>query len=130
MVTVKQTWQGLRLGLVLLVIHLFLILVSGAVWYHFSGLLAGYSALIGGGIFWFPQLLYSLWVLGRDASRTSPGVVLWDFYVGAGIKLLCTVMLFVMVLVEMETDHLPLYVTYALSLFFQWVITIILNNRY
>ncbi|MGZ8068053.1 ATP synthase subunit I [Aeromonas salmonicida] len=99
-------------------------------WAHLRGIPAGYASLYGGGVYLIPQLLFSLFTLSRKLGPGSAGWVLWDFCVGAGIKLVSTVALFVTVLLYVEVEHLPLYVTYALSLFFQWVITIVLNNRY
>lgn len=126
----KVAWKGLTLALAILVCQLTLIVVVSAVWIYLKGTSAGYASLYGGGIYLIPQLLFSIFTLSRELGPGSAGWVLWDFYVGAGIKLVSTIVLFVCVLMYMEVDHLPLYVTYALSLFFQWVITIVLNNRY
>lgn len=126
----KLAWKGLTLALAMMACQLTLILAVSAAWVHLRGISAGYASLYGGGIYLIPQLLFSLFTLNRNLGPGSAGWVLWDFYVGAGIKLVSTVALFVAVLSYVEVDHLPLYVTYSLSLFFQWVITIVLNNRY
>jgi len=123
--------EGLMLALVILFCQLILILAVSAIWVLLSGTSAGYASLCGGGVYMIPQLLFSLFTLNRKlGSSSGAGWVLWDFYVGTGIKLASTVALFVTVLAYMDVEHLPLYVTYAMSLIFQWVITIVLNNRY
>ncbi|EKP0307502.1 ATP synthase subunit I [Aeromonas veronii] len=130
MVYRREAWKGLTLALAILGCQLLLILAVSSAWVYLKGVPAGYSSLYGGGIYVIPQLLFSLFALNRQLGPGSAGWVLWDFYVGAGIKLVSTVALFVVVLTNVESEHLPLYVTYALSLCFQWVITIVLNNRY
>ena len=126
----KLAWKGLTLALAILACQLTLILAVSAAWAHLRGIPAGYASFYGGGVYLIPQLLFSLFTLSRKLGPGSAGWVLWDFCVGAGIKLVSTVALFVTVLLYVEVEHIPLYVTYALSLFFQWVITIVLNNRY
>jgi ATP synthase protein I len=41
-------------------------------------------------MYWVPQALFTLWVLRRKVTKESVGLVLRDFYGGAGIKLITT----------------------------------------
>ena len=44
-----------------LAVQLFLIVVIALIWWLLESRWAAYSALVGGGIYWVPQLLYS-WI--------------------------------------------------------------------
>lgn len=110
--------------------QLLLVVAVTALYEVLQGSAAASSALIGGGIYWVPQCLFSVRVLAFSAKHTTPSSIVADFYSGAGIKLSATILLFVVVLKYMEVQHAPLFTAYALALLMQWIISFTLNNRY
>lgn len=127
----KIALEGLTLALAMLVCQLTLILAMSAVWYYQSGARAGYSALYGGGMYWVPQALFTLWVLRRKVTAESVGLVLRDFYGGAGIKLVATAGLFALLFgVGVEVYATSFFATYILALVVQWIVSFTLNNHY
>ena len=80
----KVALEGLTLALAMLVCQLILILAISSVWFYQTGAFAGRSSLFGGGMYWVPQALFTLWVLRRKVTKESVGLVLRDFYGGAG----------------------------------------------
>ncbi|PSJ41263.1 ATP synthase subunit I [Zobellella taiwanensis] len=119
-----------QLALLILFYQLLLVVAVSSLFFYWQGEAAARSALLGGGIYWVPQCLFSVRVLAHSAKHATPHSVVASFYSGAGIKLLSTVMLFVVVLKYMEVSALPLYTAYALALLMQWILSFTLNNRY
>ncbi|MGL4206762.1 MAG: ATP synthase subunit I [Aeromonadaceae bacterium] len=113
-----------------LAIQLFLIVVISLIWWLADSGMAAYSALVGGGIYWVPQLLYSWIGSSREADDLNVGLVLWDIYCGAGAKLVATLVLFGVTFKFLEVQHVPMFITYGLALMSQWIISLSLNNRY
>jgi len=113
-----------------LIYQLILIAVCVLAWFLGKDATAAYSAFIGGGIYWVPQLLFSLIGISRKSDDLNVGLVLWDIYCGAGVKLVATLVLFVVAFKWLQVQHMPLFVTYGLLLCSQWVISLTLNNRY
>lgn len=113
-----------------LIYQLILIAVCVLVWFLGQNAAAAYSAFVGGGIYWVPQLLFSLIGISRKTDELNVGLVLWDIYCGAGVKLVATLVLFVVAFKWLQVQHMPLFVTYGLLLCSQWVISLTLNNRY
>ena len=113
-----------------LFIQLSLILVISLFWFFKNDGWHAYSALVGGGIYWVPQLLYSWIGSSREADDLNVGLVLWDIYCGAGVKLVATLILFGVTFKFLEVQHAPMFVTYGLALISQWIISLTLNNRY
>lgn len=119
-----------QVALVMLFCQLLLVVAVATLFFYQQGDAAARSALIGGGIYWVPQCLFSVRVLVRSTGQSTPGSVVADFYSGAGIKLGSTILLFVIALKYMEVLHAPLYTAYALALLMQWILSFTLNNRY
>lgn len=113
-----------------LLIQLSLIFVISLFWFLGKDGWHAYSALVGGGIYWVPQLLYSWIGSSRQADDLNVGLVLWDIYCGAGAKLVATLVLFGVTFKFLEVQHVPMFVTYGLALISQWIISLTLNNRY
>ncbi len=127
----KIALEGLTLALVMLVCQLILILAMSAVWFYLTGAGAGYSALYGGGMYWVPQALFTVWVLRRKVTTESVGLVLRDFYGGAGIKLVSTAGLFALLFgAKVEVVTVSFFATYILALVVQWIVSFTLNNHY
>ncbi|WP_409421425.1 ATP synthase subunit I [Pseudaeromonas sp. ZJS20] len=118
------------LAWIILIYQLVLIVVCSLAWYLGKGGAAAYSSLIGGGIYWVPQMLFSWIGTSRKSEELNVGLVLWDVYCGAGIKLVATLALFLIAFKWLAVVHLPLFVTYGVLLCSQWIISLTLNNRY
>ncbi|MBM7456057.1 ATP synthase protein I [Oceanisphaera litoralis] len=126
----KRHLSDKQMALVILSGQLLLVVAVATLFFHLQGEAAARSALIGGGIYWVPQCLFSVRVLAFSAGNHTPRSVVADFYSGAGIKFGSTILLFVIVLKYMEVLHAPLYTAYALALLMQWILSFTLNNRY
>ncbi|MFD1008452.1 MULTISPECIES: ATP synthase subunit I [Oceanisphaera] len=119
-----------QMALVILSGQLLLVVAVGTLFFYMQSEIAARSALIGGGIYWVPQCLFSVRVLAFNAKHATPDSVMADFYSGAGIKFGSTILLFVIALKFMEVLHAPLFTAYALALLMQWILSFTLNNRY
>lgn len=126
----KQHLSDKQLALVTLCCQLLLVVAVGALFFYLQGEAAARSALIGGGIYWVPQCLFSVRVFAFNAKQSTPGSVMADFYSGAGIKFGSTILLFTIALKFMEVLHAPLFTAYVLALLMQWIVSFTLNNRY
>ncbi|MEE8157389.1 MAG: ATP synthase subunit I [Gammaproteobacteria bacterium] len=99
-----------QLGVSLLVAGLFQFL---------GGLSQALSALIGGGIGAFASLIMALFVF-RGGAEKSPGAFLRGVYVGEFFKLILTVGLFIVVIVNVDVAILPLLIGYAATFVVYW----------
>lgn len=126
----KRHLSDKQLALMSLCGQLLLVVAIGTLFFYIQGEDAARSALIGGGIYWVPQCLFSVRVFAFTDEHATPDRVMADFYSGAGIKFGSTILLFVIVLKFMEVAHAPLFTAYALALLMQWIISFTLNNRY
>lgn len=126
----KSSMSVKALAWTVLLVQLCLIAVIALCWLVLDSRWAAGSALVGGGIYWVPQCLYSWIGSARSASELNVGLVLWDIYCGAGVKLLATLILFGVTFRFLEVQHAAMFVTYGLALCSQWVISLTLNNRY
>lgn len=82
------------------------------------GLQAGLSALVGGTVNALANLYLAHRVFGGD---TSPQAILKNLYIGEFVKIGLTVALFVLALMTLDLAFLPLFVTYAATLFAFWI---------
>ena len=127
----KIALEGLTLALAMLVCQLILILAISSVWFYLAGGLAGRSSLFGGGMYWVPQALFTVWVLRRKVTKDNVGLVLGDFYGGAGIKFITTAGLFALMFsAGIEIYTISFFATYLLALVVQWIVSFTLNNHY
>ena len=82
-------------------------------------------------MYWVPQALFTVWVLRRKVTTESVGLVLRDFYGGAGIKLISTTGLFALMFgAGVEVVTVSFFATYILALVVQWIVSFTLNNHY
>ena len=91
-------------------------IICFAVWGRTSGL----SALVGGGISVAASAVLALFGFGSPAG-SSPERVVRAFYVGEGMKLAVTVVLFALVFVTMKPAFVALFATYIATLFVYWI---------
>ena len=94
-----------------------------------SDLHAAWSALVGGGIFVIPNLLFSWLAFRVSGARQANQVVLY-LYGGEAAKLLLTAGLFVVALAWMDLALAPLYLCFTLTLFSQWYSPLFFRKHY
>ena len=87
-----------------------------AVW----GRNAGLSALAGGGISAIASAVLAYFAF-RSPADAAPEAIARAFYVGEGLKLAVTVVLFVVVMLTMTVSFAALFGTYIATLFMYWV---------
>ncbi len=109
-----------RQGLWVVVGQVFVALAGGLIGYLTRGQLASISALIGGGIGAAATLVQVIVGLRNSAGRT-PQAVVSGFYRGSAMKLVVTVVLFVLVLRGRQLAAAPLFVTYVATFLVYWV---------
>ena len=119
-----------QLALVSLCCQLLLVVAIATLFFYLQGEAAARSALIGGGIYWVPQCLFSARVFAFSGKHATPDSVMADFYSGAGIKFGSTILLFTIALKFMGVLHGPLFTAYITALLMQWIVSFTLNNRY
>ena len=94
--------------------------VAAAICFAVWGRVAGWSALIGGGI--SVAASAALAFFGFSASAGAPAETLMRrFYVGEATKLVVTVVLFVVVFVTMKVSFAALFGAYIATLFVYWI---------
>ncbi|ART81172.1 ATP synthase subunit I [Oceanisphaera avium] len=126
----SQHLSDKQVALVSLCCQLLLVVAVATLFFYLQGEAAARSALMGGGIYWVPQCLFSVRVFAFKAKHTTPNSVLADFYSGAGIKFGSTILLFTVALKFMDVLHAPLFMAYITALLMQWIVSFTLNNRY
>lgn len=126
----KQHLSDKQLALVSLCCQLLLVVAVATLFFYLQGEAAARSALIGGGIYWVPQCLFSVRVFAFTAKHATPDSIMADFYSGAVIKFSSTILLFAIALKFMDVLHGPLFAAYITALLMQWIVSFTLNNRY
>ena len=91
-------------------------IICFAVW----GRVAGFSALVGGGISAIASAALAVIGFASPAGAAAERVAR-AFYVGEGVKLAVTVVLFVLVFVTMKLSFAALFATYIATLFVYWI---------
>ncbi|UJF19333.1 ATP synthase subunit I [Vibrio sp. SS-MA-C1-2] len=105
-------------------------IVTASIWFVTKGSVTGYSAIVGGIVHIIPYLVASLISLAHKAKDESAYQLVMDVYLGVFAKIALTVILFALVYIYMDIHIISLYVTYLLSIFTQWIVSIFYNNRY
>lgn len=126
----KRHLSDKHMALAILWWQLLLVVAISTLFFYWQGEAAARSALIGGGIYWVPQCLFSIRVLAFSTKGATSSSVVADFYSGVGLKFGSTILLFVIGLKYMEVAHAPLFTAYVLALLMQWILSFTLNNRY
>jgi ATP synthase protein I len=91
-------------------------IICFAVW----GRVTGFSALAGGGISVIASAALAL--IGFSSPAGAPADrVARSFYLGEGVKLAVTVVLFVAVFLTMKVSFAALFATYIATLFVYWI---------
>src|SRR5690606_3710724 len=95
--------------------------VAAAICFAVWGGIAGLSALVGGGISVIASALLAIFGFSA-AAGASPERVVRSFYVGEGVKLGVTILLFVLAFVALpKLAYGALFGTYMATLFVYWI---------
>ena len=115
-----QLPQARRLAMSVVLGQVAITVVAAIICFAVWGRIAGVSALVGGGI---SVLASAAMVLIGFASPagSDPERVARAFYVGEGVKLALTVVLFVVVFLTMKVSFAALFGTYIATLFIYWI---------
>jgi ATP synthase protein I len=95
-------------------------LVVAAICFAIWGRIAGLSALAGGGISAASSAVLALFAFGSPAGAGAERVAR-AFYIGEGLKLAVTVVLFVLVFLTLKVAFAPLFGAYIATLFVYWI---------
>ena len=109
-----------RQGLWVVVAQVFVALGGALICYATRGQLASISALIGGGIGAAATLVQVIIGL-RNSAEQAPQAVVRGFYRGSAMKLVVTVVLFMLALRGRHLAAAPLFVTYVATFLVYWV---------
>jgi ATP synthase protein I len=88
----------------------------------------GVSALIGGGIFVLANAVFSLCAFLYAGARAVK-LVAFTFYAGEALKILLTIVLFILAYVYMELELFPLKLTYLLVLLINMFAPVFFINK-
>lgn len=87
----------------------------------FSGLKAAYSSGIGGAIGVVSTGYFAYRVLILAGPGSTANQIARAFYVAEVIKIILTGALFTVVLLWLDVSHLPLFLTYAVTMMAHWL---------
>lgn len=93
--------------------------VAVLVWYLVSGTVAAGSALSGGFIGVLASFFFARMVV-RSRKSDEPRSILFQLYLGEGLKIVITVVLFAIVFILLRVEILPLLTSYIATLFVFW----------
>lgn len=99
-------------------------LVCGSIW----GSHAAMSAVVGGAIYIVPNLIFAWCAFAFAGARQARSVVM-SLYFGEVVKLVLTIVLFVIALAWMKLDILSLYLAFGVALAAQWSIPFFFNHN-
>jgi ATP synthase protein I len=119
-VVTLQLPQARRLAMSVVLGQVAITVVAAIICFAVWGRIAGISALVGGGISVFASAALVLIAFGSPAG-SDPERVARAFYVGEGVKLALTVVLFVVVFLTMKVSFAALFGTYIATLFIYWI---------
>ncbi len=94
--------------------------LAAAICFAVWGRNAGLSALVGGGISAVASAVLAFFAF-RSPAGAEAATIARAFYVGEGLKLAVTVVLFVVVMLTMQVSFAALFGTYIATLFMYWV---------
>jgi len=112
--------QARRLAASVVLGQVVITVVAAAICFAVWGRIAGFSALVGGGISAVASAALALIAFAASAGA-SPERIARAFYVGEATKLGVTVALFVLVFVTMKVSFAVLFGTYIATLFVYWI---------
>jgi ATP synthase protein I len=94
--------------------------VAAAICFAVWGRVAGFSALVGGGISVIASAVLAIIGFSSPAGA-APEAIARKFYMGEGTKLAVTVALFVTVFLTMKASFAALFGAYIATLFVYWI---------
>ena len=115
-----QLPQARRLAMSVVLGQVAITVVAAVICFAVWGRSPGLSALVGGGISTLGSAALVLIGFASPAG-SDPERVARAFYVGEGVKLALTVVLFVVVFLTMKVSFAALFGTYIATLFIYWI---------
>ena len=112
--------QARRLAASVVLGQVVVTVVAAAICFAVWGRSTGLSALVGGGISAIASAVLAFFAFRAPAGAAAESVAR-AFYVGEGLKLAVTVVLFVVVFVTMKVSFAALFGTYIATLFVYWI---------
>ena len=112
--------QARRLAMSVVLGQVVITVVAAIICFAVWGRIAGISALVGGGISAVSSAALALLAFGSPAG-SNPERVARGFYVGEGVKLALTVVMFIAVFLTMKVSFVALFGTYIATLFVYWI---------
>lgn len=117
-----------KLGLKLVRFQSLIVLVMALILTVFFSVKSGYSALAGGITFLLPNFIFVLMTFAY-AGASKSNLVLRGFYAGEAIKLLITVILFIVFLKYAVLSLIPFYISFSLLVMSQWLAPLFFYNN-
>jgi ATP synthase protein I len=124
----KLAKKGQVSGLKLVAFQLSLVLIVALISTVFFSNKVGYSALFGGLTFLLPNVVFVLMAFAHAGARQSKKVVR-GFYAGEAIKLILTVLLFVVFLKYGSLSLSAFYISFLLLVMSQWLAPFFFYNN-
>jgi ATP synthase protein I len=124
----KLAKKGQVSGLKLVAFQLSLVLIVALISTVFFSNKVGYSALFGGLTFLLPNVVFVLMAFAYAGARQSKKVVR-GFYAGEAIKLILTVLLFVVFLKYGSLSLSAFYISFLLLVMSQWLAPFFFYNN-
>jgi ATP synthase protein I len=112
--------QARRLAASVVLGQVVVTVLAAAICFAVWGRSTGLSALVGGGISAIASAVLAFFAFRAPAGAAAESVAR-AFYVGEGLKLAVTVVLFVVVFVTMKVSFAALFGTYIATLFVYWI---------
>jgi ATP synthase protein I len=112
--------QARRLAMSVVLGQVAVTVVAAAICFAVWGRVAGFSALVGGGISVLASAALALIGFSSPAGA-EPERVARSFYVGEGVKLAVTVASFVVVFLTMKVSFAAMFGSYIATLFVYWI---------
>ena len=119
----KYRKQAMRIITWQLIVVILLGLICGI----FYNILIAKSAVTGGLIAFLPNLLFVLLVFSETGALAAKRIVK-RFYLAEGLKLMITAILFVLALVLLVVEPLPLFIGFIITQMIFWFAPLIVND--
>ncbi len=124
----KLASRGRKAAYRLVAFQALLVLVVSLFCWLMWGAKTGFSAFVGGSIYVLPNLVFSSMVFAYAGARQAKKVVK-AFYLGEVIKLLLTIVLFVVAFVSFDANFASFFTSFAIVMFSQWSAPLFFNKN-
>lgn len=121
----QKVWRGVGR---LLVVQIGLSILAALIAWFCSGVLAGWSAILGGMISVIPNTYFAYRLFQYHGARAAKQIVN-SFYRGEAAKLLMTMVLFTLVFTTLNPRPLPLFLAYIGSQMVFWLAPLLVDSN-